>query len=156
EADIGGQKFRVVIVRGGDKGGAKVGTETKEMSKDELAEGKEEGFAGGGGTLVPLKDKQFTLGTIGATKIHNKTAAGVKVSSKGHRDVDLYFDKETYLLVKSETQVKLEGSDQEVTEESFFSEYKEVQGTKQATKFTIKRAGKLHVEGEATEIQLAE
>ena len=81
---------------------------------------------------------------------------GVKVSSKGHRDVDLYFDKETGLLVKTEGRVKDDMSGQEVTEESFHSEYKEVQGTKQAHKFVVKRNGKLFMEGEATGVELSE
>jgi hypothetical protein len=156
EVEAGGQKFQIVIVRDGNKGWTKIGNDTKEMTKDEIAEAKEQAYAGWVATLVPLADKQFTLATVGETKINDKPALGVKVSSKGHRDVDLYFDKESGLLVKSETQVKLEGSDQEVTEESFPSEYKDVQGTKQAMKFTVKRAGKLYVEGEATEIELAE
>ena len=88
--------------------------------------------------------------------VEKRAALGVKVSSKGHRDVDLYFDKETGLLVKTETRVKMDGSDVEVQEESFASEYKEVQGTKQAMKFTVKRDGKLFVEGEATELTLSE
>jgi hypothetical protein len=79
---------------------------------------------------------------------------GVKVSSKGHRDVDLYFSKKTGLLVKWETIVKEDGSDKEVTQESFASDYKDVQGTKQAYKFVVKRAGKLFVEGEATSIEM--
>ena len=45
-----------------------------------------------------------------------------------------------------ETRVKVEGSDQEATEESFPTEYKEVQGTKQAMKFTVKRDGKLYLD----------
>jgi hypothetical protein len=47
-------------------------------------------------------------------------------------------------------------NDQEVTEESFFSDYKEVQGTKQAMKFTTKRDGKPYLEGEITEYHPAE
>ena len=36
------------------------------------------------------------------------------------------------------------------------SDYKEVQGTRQATKVTVKRDCKLYVEGETTETQLAD
>jgi outer membrane lipoprotein-sorting protein len=155
EVEAGGQKFPIVIVVNGDKGWTKILKDTKESDKDELAETKEQAYAGWVATLAPLKDKKFTLATTGEIKVENRTALGVKVSSKGHRDVDLYFDKETGLLVKIEKRVKDEAG-QEVSEESFPSEYKEVQGTKQAKKFTVKRNGKLHTEGEATEIQLFE
>jgi len=157
EVEAGGMKFQFLIVLDGDKGWTRMGNETKEMDKDALAEAREQAFAGWAATLAPLKDaKAFTLATIGEAKIEKKAALGVKVSSKGHRDVDLYFDKETGLLLKSETRVKDEGSGQEVTDETFYDEYKDVQGTKQAMKFSVKRDGKLYLDFEATEITLAE
>jgi hypothetical protein len=156
EIEAGGMKFRVINVFDGEKGWNKVGDMLMEFDKDQVAEAKEQAYAGWVETLVPLKDKQFTLATVGEIKVENRPALGVKVSSKGRRDIDLYFDKETGLLVKRETRVKDEGSGQEVTEETFPSEYKEVQGTKQAMKFTVKRDGKLFIEGEATEVQLSE
>jgi hypothetical protein len=107
-------------------------------------------------TPRPLKDKQFKLATIGEIKVEKRTALGVKVSSKGHRDVDLYFDKETGLLVKTEHIAKDDMSGQEVTEESFPSDYKDVQGTKQPMKFVVKRSGKLFMDGEATEVKMYE
>jgi outer membrane lipoprotein-sorting protein len=156
EVEAGGQKLPILIITNGDKGWSKIIKEVKELGKDELAEAKEQAYAAWVVTLAPLKDKQFTFATTGEIKVEKRTALGVKVSSKGHRDVDLYFDKETGMLVKSETRVKDDMSGQEVTEESFPGDYKDVQGTKQPMKFTVKRNGKLHVEGEATEIKLSE
>lgn len=156
EVEAGGQKFRFTIVVDGDKGWTRMGDETKELDKDALAEAKEQGHAGWVATLAPLKDKAFTLATTGESKVEKKAALGVKVSSKGHRDVDLYFDKETGLLIKTETRVKDDGSGQEVNEETFYEEYQEVQGTKQAKKFSVKRDGKLYLEVDVTEVTLSE
>jgi hypothetical protein len=156
EVDVGGKKFRFINVLNGDKAWTRMSDKTSEMGKDELAEAKEQAYAAWAAKLTPLKDKQFTLATIGEVMIEKQATLGVKVSSKGHRDIDMYFDKETGLLVKTETRVKADGSDMEVQEESFASDYKEVQGTKQAMKFTVKRDGKLFVEGEATELTLEE
>lgn len=157
EVEAGGMKFRIVNIVAGDKGWSKFANDdAKELSKDELEEGRKQAYTGWITTLAPLKDKQFKLATLGETKVNGRAALGVKVSSKGQRDVDLYFDKETGLLVKAEHLVKLDGSDQEVIEESFPSEYKDVQGTKQAMKFTVKRDGKLYMEGEVSEIVLSE
>jgi hypothetical protein len=156
EVEAGGQKIPIVNVLAGDKGWNKIAKDTTEMGKDEVAEANEQAFAGWVATLAPLKDKQFKLATIGESEIEKEPALGVKVSSKGHRDVDLYFSKKTGLLVKWETIVKEEGTGKEVTQEAFVSEYKEVQGTKQAYKFVIKQSGKLFMEGEASEIQLSE
>ena len=156
EVEVGGMKFRFVAVLNGDKAWKRMGDATTESDKDEVAEAKAQAYASWVSTLAPLKDKQFTLATLGETKVNDKPAVGVKVSSKGQRDIDLYFDKTTMLLVKTETRVKDDGSGQEVTEENYPSEYKDLQGTKQAMKFTVKRDGKLFVEGEATDLQLAE
>lgn len=156
ELEAGGQTIPIAIVLAGDKGWAKFGKDVKEFDKDELAEAKEQAFAGWVASLAPLKGKQFTLATTGESKVGERAALGVKVSSKGHRDVDLYFDKETGLLVKTETRVKDDMTGQEVSEESFPSEYKEVQGTKQAMKFLTKRDGKKFIEGEVTKVELFE
>jgi hypothetical protein len=156
QVEVDGQKFRVVNVLAGDKGWMRLGDDTKEMDKDQLAEGREQAYAGWVATLAPLADKGFTLATVGEMKVDGKPTLGVKVSRKDRRDVDLYFDKETGLLAKSETRVKDEGSGQEVTEETFYAGYKEVQGTKHAMAFVVKRDGKPFLEGEATEVTLAE
>jgi hypothetical protein len=155
EVEAGGQKVRFLSVFNGDKGWIRLGDETKEMDKDEIAEAKLQAHSGWVTTLVPLAGKEFTLATVGEIKIDGKPALGVKVSRKGHRDIDLYFDKESGLLVKTESRVKDEAG-QEVMEESFLGGYKDVKGTKQAMKFTIKRDGKLFLEGEASDYQLAE
>ncbi len=156
EVEAGGQKFRVLVVLNGDKGWTRMGDQTMEMDKDVLAEAREQAYAGWVATLEPLAGKQFTLATIGEVEIAKRPALGVKVTSKGRRDVDLYFDKATGLLVKTETRVKDEGSGQEVTEEMFPGEYKEVDGTKQSMKFTVKRDGKPYLDGEVTDYQLVE
>jgi hypothetical protein len=158
DVEAGGQTFKVVNVVAGDKGWAKLpGMDTKDMSKDELDEGREQAHAGWVATLAPLAGgKGYTLAAAGEQLVNDKAAVGVRVSAKGRRDVTLYFDKATHLLVRYETVVKDEGSGREVTEETFQSEYKDVQGTKQATKFVTKRDGKLFLEGESTEHSLSE
>ncbi|MBP3960410.1 hypothetical protein J8F10_34725 [Gemmata sp. G18] len=156
EVEAGGQKIPITIVVTSDKGWTKIAKDTKEMDKDELKEALEQAHGSWVATLAPLKDKKFTLSTTGEMEIEKRPALGVKVSHKGYRDVELYFDKETGLLVKTEGRVKDEGTGQEVTEESFHSEYKDVQGTKQPMKFTVKRNGKLFMEGESSEVLLSE
>ena len=48
------------------------------------------------------------------------------------------------------------GSELRKAAESVVHDYKEVQGTKQAMKFKVKRDGKPFIDGEATEIVLSE
>jgi hypothetical protein len=155
EAEVDGQKFRLVHVLNRDKGWNQLNDDTEELSPEDLAEAKEEAYAGWVATLVPLKDRAFTLAPLGEIQVAKRPAAGVKVSRKGHGDVNLYFDKETGLLVKTEARVK-DDDGQEVTEETFLSDYQDVQGTKQAMKLTVQRDGKPYLEGEVTECRLAE
>src|SRR5947208_1477821 len=85
------------------------------------------------------------------TKVNGKPAVGVRVSHKGHRDINLYFDKDKGLLLKIERTVKdLMAGGKESQEEVSYSDYKEVEGVQQPTKLVIKRDGKDYVDGEAT------
>jgi outer membrane lipoprotein-sorting protein len=154
EAEANGQKFRFTHVLNGDKGWVKFNDQTMEMDKDQLATAKAEAYTDWVSTLLPLKDKAFTLATVGEANIGKRPALGITVSSKGRSDVNLYFDKQTGLLVKIESRVTDAG--QEKTEETLVDDYKEVQGIKLALKFTVNRDGKLYLEGEVTESTPAE
>jgi hypothetical protein len=69
------------IVLNGDKGWVKTeGGEVTEMTKDQLAEQKEQHYAGWVTRLLPLKDKAFQLAPLGESKVGDRTAVGVKVS----------------------------------------------------------------------------
>src|SRR5581483_1811755 len=95
-------KFRLCSVLNGKKGWVKGNNDTKELThelnEEQLAESQEEAYAEWLATLVPLKDKAFTLAPLRAINIDKRPALGVRVSSKGHRDVKLFFDQETSLL----------------------------------------------------------
>ncbi len=92
-------------------------------------------------TLLPLKDKSVTLKPLDEIKIDGRAAAGISATSSGRPEVVLYFDKEKGLLLKCERTVKdpLLGK---VTEETFFSDYQEVDGVRVARKVSVKRGGK--------------
>ena len=155
EFDVAGQKLRFVQVLAGNEGWRRLGDDTEAMDQEELAEAKEEAYAEWVSSLTPLTDKQFTLSPLGELAIEQRQTVGVKVASKGHRDVDLYFDKETGLLAKIATQAMDDGG-QLVSEETLLSEYREFNGIKQPTKYNIKRDGKLYMESEVTEVRLVE
>src|SRR5262249_3120025 len=106
EAKGNDMTFTIVKVLNGDKGWSKFGEESQEMSKEVLAEEKAQLYANWVATLTPLKDKAFKLSPAGEVKVDGRPAQGVRVSRKGHRDVSLFFDSKTGLLVKTETAVK--------------------------------------------------
>jgi hypothetical protein len=143
------------IIVDGDKGWTKMGDSATDMDKEQLDEYKENNYAGHITMLLPLKSKDFTLKPAGEIKMDNLTAVGVQITHAGHRDLTLYFDKDTGLVVKMARKVKdLEGSKEEVTQESFLSNHKEIDGVKVPTKLVVKRQGKLYLEAEIEEAKL--
>jgi hypothetical protein len=159
EGKVNDQTFRMVRVVNGDKGWIKFNAEAvKEMTKEEVAEQREELHANWVANLVPLKDKAYQLAPLGESKVDGRDTVGVRVSRKGHRDVSLFFDKASGLLAKTETVVKdLEGGgDKEMTQEVFQSDFKEIDGVKHPMKTVLKRDAKLFVEVEWSEVRPAE
>lgn len=76
---------------------------TNEFSPAQLIEQQHNGYLAWISTLAPLKHPEFTLTDAGEEKDGNQTMIGVRVSSRGRRDVTLFFDKESKLLVKTMT-----------------------------------------------------
>jgi len=54
-------------------------------------------------TTLHLRQPTLSLTHLGESKVVNRPVVGVKVAQQGHRDVLLYFDNETRLLVKRST-----------------------------------------------------
>jgi hypothetical protein len=160
--EIMGKQAKFLQVANGDKGWQqiKVGDMTvkdEELNKEELAEAKEGQYAGSVGGLVVLKKKDFKLEPLGEVKVGDKPAIGVRVTHKGHRDISLFFDKKTSLLLKSERVIKdLEKGGEEVTQVELYEDYKDIKGAKHAGKITIQRDGKKHVEAEMSDYKVAD
>jgi hypothetical protein len=155
EADFNGMKFERIQVVNGDKGWVSMMGNTEEMSDDQLAAAKEELYAGWVATLGPLKDPAFKLAPLAEIKVGDHPAAGVKVSRQDHKDINLYFDKEKGLLVKLQRRAK-DMMGQEVDQETFYSDYKETNGLKHATKQKTKRDGNDFLELEVQEYKPVE
>jgi hypothetical protein len=156
DGDSNGTKFTFVKVLNGDKGWNKVNDTTEELNPDQLAEMKEGAYHNWVAMLAPLKDQAFTLASLGEVKVENRPALGVRVSSKGHRDINLYFDKETNLLVKTEMRVKDDRSGMEVNEATVYSDFKDINGIKEATKILVKRDDKPYMEATVEEVKREE
>jgi hypothetical protein len=156
DLDINGMKITILQVFNGREGWTKFNNQTREMDKDAVAEFKEEMYAGGVIALLPLvKDKGYELSPVGEVMVGDQPAVGIRVSHEGHRDVNLFFDKKTGLLVKSERRIKDQmAGGQEVTQETLYSDYGDFNGTKHAKKVVIKRDGKDYADGEVTEFEV--
>src|SRR5262249_42655075 len=131
----------------GNKGWTQVMGTTQELDKDAMAEAKENFYAERVKNLAPLTGKGFKLEPLGEAKVGKREAVGVKVSHKGHRDVNLYFDKKTGLLLKAERRAKDPMAGTEFTQADLYDDYKEVEGIQHARKLTILRDDKKFVTG---------
>ncbi len=154
EAELNGQKLQIVTTVVGDKAWRRQGDDTVEMSKEQAAEQKEGLYAEWLGTLAPLaQGGDFKLTPIGDKKIDNHSTVGVAVTSPNHKEVKLYFDRDTHLLIASERKVTDERSGDEVVQEVLYSDYKDFHGLKHFAKMTIKRGGKKFVEAQITDVK---
>jgi hypothetical protein len=94
--------------------------------------------------LTPLlRGDQFTLKSLGESKLEGKTLVGVSVTNKDKKfkEVKLYFDKDSGLLTKADHMTTDEGGKEVVTEQ-IFGDFKEFKGIKVATKETVIKDGK--------------
>jgi hypothetical protein len=152
DATVMGMNFQLIKAVNGEKGYQKLGGNAVPLTKEELAEEKHNIYVFHVQQLIPLKDKAFKLAPLGEAKVNDKEAVAVCVSHKDHRDVNLYFDKATHLLVKVESRASDQGK--EVNQEVFLSDYKMVDGTQQAHKMVIMHDGKVFVEAELSEVRV--
>jgi hypothetical protein len=154
-----GQAFTVTTVVNGAKGWKKLNDDKADpMPRDVLAEERERMYCNWVATLTPLRGKGFKLAPLGEAKVDGNAAVGVRVSHEGHRDVSLYFDKTSNLLVKSQMLLKNveDGSNKEMKGEILYSDYKDFGGARWPTKVTILQDGKRFVELTFSEIRPAE
>ncbi len=132
---------RVILVLGGDKGWHLAGGTSGEMTPQRVQELRDDGLAQQMATLIPLrKDTSFALAPLPETKVDGKPALGVSVSRKGMNDIQLYFDKETHLLIRMTRRASEAGT--AVAKEETYAEYKEFDGVKLPTRIVQSVEGK--------------
>jgi hypothetical protein len=154
--ELDGQAITTTSVLNGDKAWTNFNGDTQEARAEFRARKQVELYLLWVESLVPVrKDKAFSLSPLGEIKVDDRPAVGIKVTSKGRPDVDLYFDKESGLLVKSAYR-GLDEFEKEVVTECFFRDYKETVGLKRPTKFHFLRDGVKTSEHEVVETTFEE
>jgi hypothetical protein len=102
--------------------------------------------------LVPLKDKMFTLSALKEIMVDQRPAVGIRVKSQGHRDISIYFDNETALPVKIESQAK-DDQGKQWKQESFPKDYQTIEGTQYPMKVRILKDGQLYLEAKVADLK---
>lgn len=158
ELKVAGQTINTLTLVDGDKcvieaNGKAVPVD--DTTKDAL---KDLGYKLKMGKLVALvKEKGFELNLIGEEKVEDKPAIGIRVTSNGKKDVNLYFDKKTNLLVKIESRTIDPITKNEINEERIIAEYqKNKDQIPVPKKIVVKHDGKTFLEIELSEVELLE
>lgn len=149
--EINGAKITRVQTLIGDKVMTLLNGQQEEIDDKTSKEIKEQVYVERVTSLLPLREPGFTLTSLGESKVDGKPALGLKVASKGHREVSLYFDKETALVVKVESKVYDPLAMKEVVQEQFYRDYVTQDGLKYPTKSLVTQDGKKFMVLEVTE-----
>jgi hypothetical protein len=134
---VGPASMEVVAVVNGNKSWRRIAGFTSDVTGKELAEMEDGEYRSRRVRfLLPLlQEPGIELSLLPDAVVSDEPARGVRVKSKGHRDVDLYFDRGTGLLVKSESRITPPDKPVIVLEQ-VSSNYRDFGGVKMATKFT--------------------
>jgi hypothetical protein len=91
--------------------------------------------------LVPLlRDPGFTVESLGEVRNQSAVFSVLRVTGKSQRELKLWFDRNSGLLVKAEH--KLDGVGKEIVQEAFYQEYRAIDGVQRAGRVTILRDAK--------------
>jgi WD40 repeat protein len=145
-----GNHFTYTRVIDGDRGWSIGSGRVENLTEHYMSEYKEELYTDWLCTLLPLRNSEFTLKSLGDAKVGDHETVGIKVSKKGHLDVALYFDKESGALRKIGTK-RFGGII--APWETIIEEYKEAQGIKYAHKVTVNEKGSPYLAEEITDFQ---
>jgi hypothetical protein len=157
DLEVMGQKVAVTTGFDGQKGWLEVNGQAQELDDKLLTELKEAAHMLRVSRLTSLlEDQALKLSSLGEVKVEGKAATGVRVEAKGFRDISLFFDKDSGLLVKTERRAVDPMTGQEFTEERIITEYQKVEGLPSPKKAIVNRDGKKFLEAEVTEIKLLE
>jgi hypothetical protein len=148
-----GMKVTQIQVLDGDKGWMQASGQVIDLPKDAVAEMREQKYAEDLDRFGFLKDTDKELSMLEGAEVDGKPAVGVRVKSKGHRDVTLYFDKGTGLLVKRAQAVLDPVSGKEVKQEVVFGDYADKSGVKHYKTITAFRDGKKVIEAKVTAVE---
>jgi hypothetical protein len=152
------RKYTVVQILNGDKAYVTINGQPQPVEEAALTDMRETLQLDRAVRLVPLlTDKTFDLASVEEIKVNDRPAVGVKVTVKGHKELKLYFDKETGLLAKTEHVVLVkdnkEGKYKEVRQEEYYSDFKDLGGFKRPVKMLVLREGVKLVEAELIDVK---
>lgn len=127
--------------------------EKRDLTGKDLDELREDLFHDDLMRLVPLlRNDALKLTLLDEVKVEGKLARGLKISAAGKRDLHLWFDKESNLLVKMARQGYDADAKKLVAQEQYYGDYQTVQGVRYPMRWLSYQEGQKSMEGEITEV----
>lgn len=152
--EVEGRKGLLIQVLDGDKGWLSSNGQTQALSDSQLAEIRETLYAHKVSRLSSLlKDTDYKLTLLGEGKVNQFTVVGVKVAVLGHRDIQLFFDRDSLLLVKAERRAFSSLLAKEILREEFYGNYRDIDGLKRPMKIAVRQDGQPFTEIDVLEIR---
>jgi hypothetical protein len=156
QLEVMGNNVNISVVYDGKKAWVSAMGNTMELEGKVLDEIKEQLAMMSYMKMSTLKSKTDEMSLLGEVKVNGKPALGIKFAPKGHREANLYFDKETGLLTKVERQAMDQSTMTDVTEERIILEYQEVDGVKIGKRVVVNHDGKKFLEAEVVEVKFVD
>ncbi len=149
-----GKKTSLVQILNGDKASVSQDGQPMKLTDAVEAEMKETIHLERAVRLVPLlKDKAYDLTLLDEAKVNDQPAYVIKAAMKGQKDLLLFIDKETNLLVKTEHQHEDPKAKKEVKQEEYYGVFKDLGGGfKRPTRITAYRDGKKMMDAQLLEV----
>jgi hypothetical protein len=156
EADFNGNPIKGITVLDGDKAWRKFGEDTNKIEDEALANEKRVVYLQIVAQMPTyLNEKGFKVESVKDENVDGKPAAVLKVTGPEGKDFQLFFDKQSGLPVRFTATVN-DFQGEEYKHETTFSNYKDFDGLKRATKSETKRNGKKFIDVELTEFKVVD
>jgi hypothetical protein len=144
----GGQQRSVTLVFNVKEGWVRANDRTVDMEAKMVESMQNACYIRQLSLLYPLKEQTYRLTALPPMLVVSRPAFGFRVASKGHKDVSLYFDQESGLLVRMVFRTLDFTGMNEVTEERSILAYQDVDGLKATKRLVSYRDGNKFMEAE--------
>ncbi len=154
EGEFGGMKIKGMSILAGNKGWRGFAGQNMDLEGDQLNEAKRTQYLqvmAMNPTI--LKGNGFKVVTAPSEKVGDKTALGLKITGPDGKTCTMYIDEASGLPVKMVAKVK-DFQGEEFTQSTTYSDYKDFQGIKKATKMESLRDGDKFQTQQVTEFKI--
>lgn len=141
----------IVQILNGNKGELFVSGVAQQVTDPQLQEMRMAVHSQNVARLVPLlSDRKFTLASAGDKTVDGEKLIGVRVTAPGYKDVTLYFSEQTHLLAVIE-RPGFDSNGKPAAQVDHYSDYRDAQGQKYASKLRSTQGGKVLLQSEVIE-----